>query len=360
MTMQDANTDGQGSLGFSTEYRRIAVEEAWAPPRLLEVYRSELEAGSIDDPGAQKLWGYYLGTSERARRLVDRIVDAGPDRIQAMDEAGLDVQILSLTAPGVQALRKEIAAPMAEEANNLLKQSVDEFPDRFRGLTAVAPQDPKRAAAEVVRGHDELGFNGVIINSHTHGEYLDDQKFWPILEAAEGLDTPIYLHPRPPEPRMLEPYAEVGLEGAIFGFAADTGLHLLRMITGGVFDQFPDLKVVVGHLGEALPFWMWRIDFMHDIAVGSNRHPALRPLAHPPSHYLKTNVWYTTSGMPWAPAVTFVREVVGKDRLMFAWDYPYQWSPQEVASMDALPWTTEDKADFFQRTAEQVFHLNGH
>ena len=347
-------------LGFSAEYRRIAVEEAWAPPLLLDVYRTELEAGNIDDPGVRTLWGYYFGTTERAKRLVDRIVDARDQRVEAMNEAGVDAQILSLTSPGVQALRKEIAASVAKDANDLLKESVDACPDRFYGLTAVAPQDPEVAVAEVVRGHDELGFKGVIINSHTHGEYLDDRKFWPILEAAESLNTPIYLHPSPPSPRMIEPFAEVGLEGAIFGFAAETGLHLLRMITAGVFDRFPKLKVVVGHLGEGLPFWLWRIDFMHAVAVGSKRHPALKALAHPPSHYLKNNIWYATSGMPWAPAVEFVREVVGKERLMFAWDYPYQWSPQEVADMDALPWTTAEKADFFQHTAEQVFHLGGH
>ncbi|MDF3310571.1 amidohydrolase family protein [Rhodococcus sp. T2V] len=356
-------TDGQTTsvtpvtLSFSTDYRRIAVEEAWAPKQLLDLYRSELAAGNITDPGFRSLWGYYLGDTERASSLTERIVEAGPSRIAAMDAAGIDVQILSLTAPGVQVLAKDIAKPMAEDANDLLKQSVDAYPDRFSGLTAVAPQDPEHAAQEIRRGHDKLGFKGVIINSHTHGEYLDDKKFWPIFEAAESLDTPIYLHPTTPSAQMIQPYVEAGLDGAIFGFAADTGLHLLRIITSGVFDRFPNLKIVVGHLGEALPYWLWRIDFMHAIAVRTQRYSAIKPLELRPSDYLKRNIWYTSSGMPWAPALNFVRDVVGKDRVMFAWDYPYQYDAQEVADTDAIAWSPEEKKAFFEGTAERVFHL---
>lgn len=346
------------TLEFSSKYKRIAVEEAWAPAEMYDVFRAELASGNIGDPGLRNFLEYYFSDAERATRLLDRIVEAGPDRIAAMDGAGVDMQVLSLTAPGVQALRKQVAVPLAIDVNDRLSAAVGAYPDRFVGLTAVAPQAPDLAAEEVRRGHDLLGFKGVIINSHTHGEYLDDTKFWPILEAAESLGTPVYLHPTTPSPRMADPYAEVGLEGAILGFAAETGLHLLRLITSGVFDRFPDLKLVVGHLGEALPFWLWRIDFMHDLAVRSGRHASIKPLKQKPSEYFRTNIWVTSSGMPWAPAITFVRDVIGADRLMFAWDYPYQWDASEVAATDALPWSDSELADLFQHTAERVFNLS--
>lgn len=345
------------ALDFSRDYRRIATEEAWASPRMLDVYRRELEAGHIDDPGFQSLWGYYLGSTERASSLVERIVDTGEIRLAAMDAAGVDQMVLATTAPGVQALRSEVAVPLAREVNDELAAAVAAHPDRYDGLTAIAPQAPDAAAEEIRRGHDELGFRGVILNSHARGEYLDDLKYDPIFAAAEELGTPIYLHPTTPIPRLAEPFIEAGLDGAIYGFSVEAGLHLLRLITSGVFDRHPKLKLVVGHLGEALPFWMWRLDFMHATSVRSQRYEAIKPLELPISGYLKRNIWITTSGMPWHPAIEFVREAVGLDRLMFAWDYPYQWRPDEVETFDALPWSVEDKRRFFQTTAEEVFGL---
>lgn len=345
-------------LAFSSDYKRIATEEAWASPQMLEIYRRELASGSITDPGFRSLWGYYLGSTERASALVARIVEADQRRIAAMDEAGVDVMILSTTTPGTQILRNEVAVPLTIEINDELHDVVSQHPDRFEALTAIAPQDPAAAAEEIRRGHDELGFKGVILNSHVQGEYLDAEKYYPIFEAAEALHTPIYLHPNTPTPRMAEPFIEAGLDGAVYGFSVETGLHLLRLITAGVFDRYPALKIVVGHLGEALPIWMWRLDFMHGAAVKSQRYQALKPLRSPVSDYLRKNVYYTTSGMAWHPAIEFVREVVGIDHLMFSWDYPYQWEPEEVATYDALPWPLADKKAFFQGNAERVFHLD--
>ncbi len=345
------------TVEFSPDYRRIATEEAWASSRMLDVYRRELEAGRIDDPGFQSLWGYYLGSTERASALAERIVDTGGSRLAAMDEAGVDAMILATTAPGVQALRTEVAVPLARDINDELAAAVAANPERYDGLTAIAPQDPDAAAEEIRRGHDVLGFKGVILNSHVRGEYLDHPRFDPIFAAAEERDTPIYLHPTTPIPRLAEPFIEAGLDGAIYGFSVEAGLHLLRLITSGVFDRHPKLKLVVGHLGEALPFWMWRLDFMHAASVRSQRYEALRPLELPISGYLKRNIWITTSGMPWHPAIEFVREAVGIERLMFAWDYPYQWQPEEVAVYDGIDWAVDDKRRFFQTTAEEVFGL---
>jgi 5-carboxyvanillate decarboxylase len=339
-------------------YLRIATEEAFATPEIMAAWREMLDSGSVDDPGFRSLWGFYLTSdAERPRSLRERLVDLGDRRLADMDATGIDRQIISLTAPGPQIFDADRAVGMATQANDQLSEACQRHPDRFTGLTAVAPQDPKRAAAEIERGASHLGFKGVIINSHTHDEYLDDPKFWPIFEAAEALDTPIYLHPNTPSRGLIGPLLDAGLDGAIFGFAVETGLHLLRLIVAGVFDRFPRLKIVVGHLGEALPFWMSRIDYMHAATIRSRRYPQLKELAARPSEYLRRNVWATTSGMAWAPAILFTREVLGGDRVLYAMDYPYQYVAGEVTVHDELPLSPADKKALFQTNAERTFGL---
>ena len=156
---------------------------------------------------------------------------------------------------------------------------------------------------------------------------------------------------------MIGPMLEAGLDSAIYGFAVETGLHLLRIITAGVFDRFPRLRIVVGHLGEALPFWLYRLDFMHAATVKACRYGAMKPLGRRLSEYLRSNVWVTTSGMAWAPAIMFCREVLGPDRVMYAMDYPYEYVPEEVTAQDELPLDAAAKKAFFQGIAEQVFGL---
>jgi 2,3-dihydroxybenzoate decarboxylase len=157
---------------------------------------------------------------------------------------------------------------------------------------------------------------------------------------------------------MVEPFLSRCLGEAIYGFAAETGLHALRLIVGGVFDRFPKLKVVLGHLGEGLPFWLYRIDFMHGGIVRSNRSPGARPLKRKPSDYLRENFYYTTSGMPWEPSISLVQRLMGHDRVMYAMDYPYQYVQEEVDAMDRLPITPEQRKMFFQTNAERIFRLN--
>ena len=343
--------------GGHAGYLRIATEEAFAPPELIARFRDLLDRGGVD-PGFLSLWGFYLGSrSERTAFVVDRLQDLGAARLADMDATGIDRQVISLTAPGTQVFDRDLGVAMATLANDQLADACRRHPDRFTGLTAIAPQDPEGAAKEIERGAGDLGFKGVIINSHTGGEYLDAPRFWPILEAAEALDTPIYLHPNTPSRAMIQPLLEAGLDGAIYGFAVETGMHVLRMITAGVFDRFPRLKLVVGHLGEALPFWLYRLDYMHEATVRARRYEAMKPISRRPSDYLRENVWVTTSGMAWGPAIMFCREVLGPDRVLYAMDYPYQFVAGEVVTHDRLQLDTGEKRALFQTNAERVFGL---
>ena len=333
-------------------YKRIATEEAWAPAELLDTYRSMAAKKSIDDPGFVALWN-RLGSRGQ---LVERLGDISERRIADMDASGIDIQVLSLTSPGVQVFDAATASSLATETNDQLAEAIRRYPTRFAGLAAVAPHDPRGATREMDRAVRRLGMKGVIVNSHTRGEMLDDPKFWEIFEAAESLNVPIYIHPQAPPPAMIAPYVERGLEGALWGFGAETGLHVLAIIRSGALDRFPRLRLVVGHLGEAIPFWLYRLDYMNKTA-----RPAIRTgaasLARRISDYMRQNVFITTSGMAWAPAITFVQSVLGVDRVMYAMDYPYQFEQYEVDATDDVAISDEDKKKLFQTNAESVFAL---
>jgi 5-carboxyvanillate decarboxylase len=334
-------------------YLRIAAEEAFLTTEILEGYRELLRDGSHGDPGFADLWGHFMKTAPVVTRLLD--VDAG--RIHDMDQTGIARQILSLTAPGVQIFDADRGTALARSANDQLAEAVAKHPERFSGLAAIAPQNPQAAAKELERGVRALGLKGAIVNSHTRGEYLDDPKFWDIFAAAESLDVPIYIHPTTPPPAMIGPFLERGLDGAIYGFAVETGLHVLRIVVGGVFDRFPKLRLVIGHLGEGLPYWLFRIDFMHRAMVAANRYAGVKKLAYPPSTYLRENVWVTTSGMAWRPPILYAQSVLGADRVLYAMDYPYQFVPEEVKVTDDLPISEGDKKNLYQSNAERVFSL---
>jgi 2,3-dihydroxybenzoate decarboxylase len=246
---------------------------------------------------------------------------------------------------------------VAISSNDQLAEAIRKHPDRYAGLAAVAPQNPKEGAKELERGVRQLGLKGAILNSHTLGEYLDDPKFWDIFAAAEALDVPIYLHPNSPSKGLIEPLLARGLDGAIYGFGVDTGMHLLSIITSGAFDRFPQLKIVVGHLGEALPFWLFRLDYMHHATVSSKRYAFMKPLKKKVSDYMRENVFVTNSGMAWAPAIQFCQQVLGMDRVLYAMDYPYQFAPEEVKEMERSSLSAADQKKFYQTNAETVFGL---
>jgi 2,3-dihydroxybenzoate decarboxylase len=249
------------------------------------------------------------------------------------------------------------AVALARSSNDELAEAVRRYPRRFAGLAAFAPQDPAAAAQELERSVKQLGLKGGVVNSHTRGEYLDNPKFWPIFEAAEALDVPIYIHPQTPSPQMIGPFLECGLDGAIFGFGVETGLHMMRLMVAGVFDRFPKLQIAVGHMGEGLPFWLYRLDYMHRATVAANRYATMKKLNRQISDYLRENFYITNSGVAWAPAITFTQSVIGMDRVMYAMDYPYQFVQEEVRIADNLPISAADKKKFFQTNAERAFKL---
>ncbi|MEY4345341.1 MAG: hypothetical protein RL032_1173 [Pseudomonadota bacterium] len=338
-------------------YQRIATEEAFAPAEMLNEYRKLLDKSDVD-PGFKGLMGFYMTSqSERAQHIMRCLQDLDQVRLQHMDEAGIDRQVIAITAPGVQVMDKGTAVSIARLANDQLAEAVRRHPTRFTGMIAIAPQDPTAAAKEIERGVTQLGMKSVIINSHTQGEYLSDPKFWDIFAAAEAHGVPIYLHPNSMPRNMIESFQECGLDGAIYGFGVETGMHALRIMTAGVFDRFPKLQMIIGHMGEALPFWAYRLDYMHRATVASNRYPSVKPIQRKPSEYLRENFYITNSGVAWEPAIKFTQSVVGVDRVLYAMDYPYQYAPEEVTMMDNMQMSAEEKKKFFQTNAEKVFGI---
>ena len=341
----------------SRKFRRIATEEAFSIPEVAGALRevSRAPGTSLDLMLVKTIYDAEAGTARA--NLRTRLIDLEEERLRDMDANGVDVHLLSLTAPGVQMFDADTATELAILANDRLAETIARHPTRFAGLASFAPHSPKRAAKEMERAIRQLKLNGFVVNSHTNGEYLDDPKFWALFEACEALGVPIYLHPTSPSKSMIAPFLAAGLDGAIYGFGVETGLHLLRIIVKGVFDRFPKLQIIVGHCGEALPFWLYRLDYMHAATVSSNRYAFMKPLKRKVSDYLRENVYITTSGVAWEPAIMFCRAVIGADRVMYAMDYPYQFVRQEVVTSDNLPLTAPEKKQFFQGNAERVFRL---
>jgi 2,3-dihydroxybenzoate decarboxylase len=342
--------------GGEQGYLRIATEEAFITREVLAGYKGLIKDG-FDDPGFVSLWGFYSQSpSARATTIIERLLDLGQRRLADMDATGVDRAIIALTAPGAHVFGAAEGKALASGANDQLAEACRRHPRRYIGMTAIAPQDPQWSAKEIERGH-QLGFKAVILNGHVRGEYTDDQKFWPLFEAAEALGTPVYLHPQGPSKGLIGPLLERGLDGAVFGFGVDTGLHLLRLIVMGLFDRFPRLKLIVGHGGEALPYWSARLDYMHAAGLRAGRYSFLKPLELPISGYFKRNIYVTFSGLAWEPAIQFCKATLGPDRIMYAMDYPYQYEAAEVATQDAMSMSPEDKKAFFQGNAERVFGL---
>ncbi|MBR9764063.1 MAG: amidohydrolase [Rhodobacteraceae bacterium] len=339
-------------------YKRIATEEAWLPQEIKDLYIKGLDDGSISDPGFQSLWGFFgKSKTEKAQAHNRRITSLGEERLADMDAAGIDMAVLALSSPGVQVFEPAQGTALARMANDMLAEGVAAHPDRFLGLAAFSPLDIGEAEKELERGVTKLGLRGGILNSHTLGVYLDDEKYWGLFEAAEALDVPIYLHPNTPPADMIDPFLPRCLDAAVYGFACETGLHALRLVVSGLFDRFPKLNIILGHCGEALPYWLYRIDYMHGHISKTGRHPNVQPLKRRAWDYLIDNFYYTSSGVGWAPPVKFVQEVIGTDRMMYAMDYPWQYVPEEVGVFDHMDVPEAAKKAFYEDVARKVFKI---
>jgi 5-carboxyvanillate decarboxylase len=327
-------------------YRRIATEEAFATPQQLEAIRGLMARTQGYHPDT------WLGGLQTKGQISERLLDLDGERLKIMDQSGIDMALLAMTSTGVQQFEADDAARVAGNGNDLLADAIRRHPKRYAGLATIPVQDPKRAVKEMERAITQLKLNGVMINSHTNGEYLDEEKYWPILEAAAGLDAAIYIHPRAPGPAMREAYRRYQLEHAIWGYAVEVGLHTMKLLMSGVFDRWPNLRVVIGHMGENIPYALYRLDWMH--SHFSFDRPKLQLT---PGEYFKRNFWITTSGVNWVPALKFCIEVLGADRIMWAVDYPYQETVEATQWLDNAPISLEDKAKIFHRNAEQVFRI---
>ncbi len=296
------------------------------------------------------------GTDRReAANLVAELVDLGDGRVAAMDAAGVDVQALSLTEPGVEQLEGEEAKQVARQTNGALAEAVRRHPTRFFGLASLPVGDPPAAISELDRAEGDRGFKGVVINGHHRGRYLDDRFFWPILARAEAVGLPIYLHPTPsPQPVIdawyggFSPMVGEMMAGPGWGWHIETALHVLRMVLGGVFDAHPALQIVIGHMGETLPFMLERVDAMP---------PAMTGLRKPVSAYLRDNVHYTFSGFNFLPTFLDLLLEVGVDRIMFSTDHPYRPMAEGRAFLDRLPVSPADRERIAHGNAERLFRV---
>lgn len=334
--------------------RRVCLEEHFATNSIVASWRSLLaEDASGTEPGFKSFYNGFFD-SAFGMKILAKLIDTGAERLAAMDAAGIDVQILSLTAPGVQVLPSRQASEEAIRANDRLAGIINHHPERFAGFGAIAPHAVKEAVREIERCMLQLGFVGILINSHTNGEYLDLAKFLPIFEALADLNAPLYLHPQTPAADMLKSYVEYGLHGPAWGFAADAGLHALRLIASGLFDDYPGLKVILGHLGEGLPWWLSRID---GAMTRSSHAGSRRPLQHLPSEYFKNNFFVTTSGMTDPDRLLFTVKMLGAERVLFAADYPYEDMTAAVSNLDLYPGSVDDREKIFYRNADALFLL---
>jgi predicted TIM-barrel fold metal-dependent hydrolase len=292
----------------------------------------------------------------RGGQIMQQLQDVGDGRLAEMDAAGIDMQVLSLNAPGVEQADVKEQVAIAHESNDFLADAVKENPKRFAAFACLPVAAPDQAADELDRRVKQQGFKGTLINGHTRGRYLDDKFFWPILARAEALNVPIYLHPTVPAKPVIDvlyggfsPTVSAVFAAAGWGWHIETGVHLIRMILGGVFDQFPKLQVVVGHLGEAVPFMLPRMD--------RNFPPGMTKLARPFAAYLRENVYYTFGGFNFPATFLNLFLEVGVDRIMFSVDHPYGSMVEARTFLDQLPISPADRERIAHGNAERLLNL---
>ncbi len=339
---------------MAAKLRRIATEEAFSIPEVAKELQKVARApgDSADLPLVRGIYDAQPGYG--SMNFLEGLLDIEGKRLREMDEQGVDMHLLSLTAPGVQMFDADTASELATLANDRLAEVIARHPTRFAGLATFAPQSPRRAVKEMERAVGRLKLNGFIVNSHTNSEYFDDPKYWPILEAAEALDRCIYIHPRGASDGLKGPLRDYGMDSAMWAYGVEVGTHAVRMMASGLFDRFPRLKICIGHMGEAVPFWIWRITFMNSRAQAIGRAPKTRLTM---DEYFRRNFVITTSGVEDPLALEYSVRKLGADNVLWAIDYPYQPTAPAVAFMNAAPLAEADKAKVYHRNAERIFHI---
>ena len=321
-------------MATSDGSRVIAIEEHYFDPAL-----SALFAGRDD---------------RMPPPIRDRLLDLGEGRLRAMDEGGIDVQVLSHGAPATQKLKGGTAVAMAREVNDRLAGVIAASPARFRGFAALPTDEPAAAADELDRCVSELGFKGAMVHGLTNGAFLDGKRFWPIFERAAALGVPLYMHPSVPHEDVIQAYyadyieAFPGLLTAGWGFTVETATQGIRLVLSGVFDAHPDLRIVLGHLGEGLPFLLWRID------------QALSRTETPLESFRETfreHFYITTSGNFSDPALLCSAMEMGTDRILFSVDYPFVANKDGTDWMERIPFSTEDRKKILHGNAERLLGL---
>src|SRR5579859_347563 len=313
----------------------IALEEHYADPAVLA-------RGNGARPG-------------RMQSLIDRLTDLGPVRLGEMDAAGIDFQVLSHAPSVIQQLEAAEAPRLATSANDRLHDAVDRNPERFAAFAALPTTEPYAAADELERTVRNLGFKGAMIHGRSRGEEFHDlEKYWPIYERAQALDVPIYIHPGPPHPAMAAAYYNdyvqdfPFLNSAAWGFTIDTANQVIRMILSGLFEAYPNLKIIVGHLGEGIPYLVDRID-------ESLNRPGGKPIAF--KTIFCKHFWVTTSGHFSTPALICALLELGIDRILFSVDWPYADNLPGMRWMETVPLSATDKDKMFNGNARKLLKL---
>jgi uncharacterized protein len=315
--------------------RTITIEEHFLSNSIKEILQRNA-AGSRSGPA--------YGTELQAK-----LSDLGATRLRDMDAADIDFQVISHTAMGAVSLPVEESIRVARAANDQLAAAVAAHPDRFAGFALLPMVAPEAAADELERAVRSLGFKGPMINGTTNGRFLDDPAFLPILERANALNVPIYLHPAEPPAVVrdayytgFDPAVTFSLATAGWGWHSEVGIHTLRLILAGVFDRFPNLQFIIGHMGEMIPFMLDRIN--------NTLTPAAKHLQRKVPEYFLQNFHITTSGFFTNPPLLLAMEVMGADRIIFSVDYPYSTNEQGRKFLDNAAISPEDK--------EKISHLN--
>lgn len=358
----DVVETGYEPIGQTAAPRIIDTETHYLTAQYLELLRSrtspprqELDGDrrrSFPEPTAPHVSLSYPSV------LEERMLDLGDARIELMDRHGIAAQVISLTIPGTDGLEADISLEQARAANDALADAVARHPGRYIGLASLAPMRAEESAEELERCVQQLGLRGVNMHSHVGDHYLDDRRFWPIFEAAERLGVPINIHPTCPHASMLAPYLGYGwnLPGPGLGFGHEVAIEVARMIYGGVLDAFPQLQLMLGHCGEALPFWMYRLDFPYLKPYAEEHGPP--KLDRLPSEYLAQNCWYNCSGNFFLPALLTCLHAVGADRVLFASDYPYESYEESIRFIAAMPVAEADREKIIGGNARSLFGLD--